>query len=110
MKNYFEMSARERAEMTIAVLAALQAEGADVVFDVYETGCGVSVEVTKYDIDENNDTQQDLSFELYKLNTEGTDHERRHFSDGTEYETFSCDDDDDFHEDEFHFECEYVNC
>lgn len=104
MTKYFEMSARERVEMTVAVLTALQAEGADVEFDAYETSCGVTVTVTKYDLDEDNDTQQDLSFELYKLNEEGTDHERRNFN-GTEYETFSCDD-----EDGFHFECEYVNC
>lgn len=109
MTKYFEMSARERAEMTIAVLTALQAEGADVEFDAYATSDGVTVtvtkyELTKYDLDEDNDTQQDLSFELYKLNEEGTDHERRNFN-GTEYETFSCDDEDDFH-----FECEYVNC
>lgn len=105
MTKYFEMTARERAEMTIAVLVALQAEGADVEFEAYKTSYGVSVKVTKYDLDEDNDIQQDLSFELYKMNEEGTDHERRRFSDGTEYETFFCDDDDDFH-----FECEYVNC
>lgn len=104
MTKYFEMTAKDRAEMTVAVLAALQAEGADVKFDAYETSYGVTVTVTKYDLDEDNDTQQDLSFELYKLNEQGTDHERRNFN-GTEYETFSCDDEDDFH-----FECEYVNC
>ena len=104
MKDCLNMMARERAEMTIGVLAALQAEGADVEFEAYTTNYGASVEVTKYELDRDNDTQQDLNFALWELNEIGTDHERRHFSDGTEYETFSCDDEDDFH-----FECVYVN-
>lgn len=57
MTKYFEMAARERAEMTIAVLAALQTEGANVEFEAHKTSYGVSVEVTKYDLDEDNDTQ-----------------------------------------------------
>lgn len=102
MTKYFEMSARERVEMTVAVLAALQAEGADVEFDAYKTSYGVTVTVTKYDLDTDNDTQQDLSFELYKLNEEGnTEHER-----GRKYEAFYFEDEDD----DFVFCCEYEDC
>jgi len=104
MKNYFEMTARARAEMTIGVLVALQAEGAQVDFTADATRNGVNVTVTRYELDDDNSAQQDLSFELYKLNEEGTDHERRRFN-GVDYDTFSCDDNDNFH-----FECEYVNC
>lgn len=102
MTKYFEMSARERVEMTVAVLTALQAEGADVEFDAYETSYGVTVTVTKYDLDTDNDAQQDLSFELYKLNEEGnTEHEC-----GKKYEAFYFED----VEDGFVFCCEYEDC